>query len=315
VRTIYKTIFFAFALVLVCSVSSVRGQTSGGKARTVEFCEIVKTPERYLDKGIQFFATYSGGFMQHDLLSHPDCIKSVVIPSFDLDSSESPALRSKITARWMETENKTSSEEFVFTGYLKKDPRSGALPIDGLLQGYTMLLETAEAQRRQSVTASQASIEIKTVDVISHWSGKKRSTRKLVTTDVLRSPYPDRLDIFCEIGSSGRVEYSIQATMDWLVAPISNFDSKNLGTIEDEVSWTDEDPLRESLSRRLKRGEIKRVFVGSLDLRKEMKRFDMQNDKLWPYKIGLHVTVQERPNRPLLKRSIVLTILPPGWRD
>ena len=113
----------------------------------VQFCEIFRTPDKYVNKKIRFVADYSSGFMQPDFLSHPDCYESIIIPALDVNDTRSADVEKMITKNLRHMDDGISSKgKFVFAGYLRKDLVSGCLPINGLLQNYTMIIQSAHPQ-------------------------------------------------------------------------------------------------------------------------------------------------------------------------
>ena len=129
---------------LVTIQGSVLAQCKVAKMDRPSICEIAKHPDKYVGKKIEFFAVFSSGLMAPALLSDPDCDERVIWPSVDGDYKKYEAFIEKIDKSLKKEEDSIfESGRFLFTGTLKKNPLGGRSPIKGLLQGYSMMLESA----------------------------------------------------------------------------------------------------------------------------------------------------------------------------
>ena len=116
--------------------------------KVVDFCDIAKRPEKYVDRKVKFIANLAEGLMQPKLLSDSKCKEHVLMVSFiEVEDSTSHSVKEYIEKNLKESnENSSSGAKFMFTGYLRKDPNSNHVSIKGLLQGHTMIISSARSR-------------------------------------------------------------------------------------------------------------------------------------------------------------------------
>jgi hypothetical protein len=118
-----------------------------GKVQTV--CDIVRSPQTYVGKTIRFVGVFESPFGGPDLLSHSDCDQTLLLASFDSKDEDSIALRERIVEQLEDDGTQLLLRgDFIFSGTLLKNRVSGHTPIKGLLQNYTLIIKSAETQRK-----------------------------------------------------------------------------------------------------------------------------------------------------------------------
>jgi len=122
-------------------------------------------------------------------------------------------------------------------------------------------------------------------------------------------PYPDSITVYGELQNLGGVadEFSTYSTIEWLIAPKEKFAD---ASADSEVAWTDEVPLNGPATYTLARGEIRTVKIARLNLKKTLKEYTSERDKLWPGKLRLYVYTKAKSGEIYSKADAVEAILP-----
>jgi hypothetical protein len=113
------------------------------KPEVVSFCQIIKNPTKYVNRKVKFTATYYSVISGTPVLLDSKCEQHSML--FDYNKSKFLELKRKIENNLKTREDQIGeTANFSFVGVLKKNLIEGHTPIKGLLQNYTMAIESVK---------------------------------------------------------------------------------------------------------------------------------------------------------------------------